>query len=135
MRIGYDVNSISFPSHQYRMSFLRLTFVAFLLLAVAACAPERRKTDAELGLDPKQARGRHIFDAKCARCHDPYNSSARKGPSLTKLYRHQYLPSGLPATDEHVTDSIVMGRKMMPAFNDAFTPQQLQDLLAYMKTL
>jgi mono/diheme cytochrome c family protein len=110
-------------------------FPALLLLSLAACAPERRKSDAELGLNPQQARGRRVFDAQCARCHDPYNASAAKGPSLKKLYKRQYLPSGLPATDQHVGDSITLGRKMMPAFNQTVSGQQLQDLLAYLKTL
>jgi mono/diheme cytochrome c family protein len=117
------------------MNLVRTFFFALLILSLAACTAERRKTDAELGLDPQQARGRRVFDAQCARCHDPYNASAAKGPSLKKLYKRQYLPSGLPATDQHVTDSIVLGRKMMPAFNQSIGQQQLEDLLAYLKTL
>jgi mono/diheme cytochrome c family protein len=117
------------------MTLPRTFLFALLLLFLAACQPERRKSDAELGLNPQQAHGRRVFDAQCARCHDPYTASAAKGPSLKKLYSRQYLPSGLPTTDEHVTNSIMMGRKMMPAFNQNITDQQLQDLLAYLKTL
>ena len=117
------------------MTSLRFTISVFLLLALTACAPERRKTDAELGLNAQQAHGRRVFDAQCARCHDPYSASAAKGPSLRNLYKRQYLPSGLPANDERVTDSIMLGRKMMPAFNQNLTQQQLDDLLAYLKTL
>ena len=117
------------------MTLHRVLVSALLLLSLAACQPERRKSDAELGLDPQQARGRRVFDSQCARCHDPYTRSAAKGPSLKNLYKRQYLPSGLPATDQHVTDSIVLGRKMMPAFNQSIGQQQLEDLLAYLKTL
>ncbi len=117
------------------MRFRTTLVLALTFLALLGCKVERRKTDEELGLNPQQARGRRVFDAKCARCHDPYTSSAQKGPSLKNLYKHPYLPSGLPANDQRVTDSIVMGRKMMPAFNDAFTQEQLEDLLAYLKTL
>src|SRR3954469_6674256 len=101
------------------MPSLRFTISAFLLLALAACAPERRKPDAELGLNAQQAHGRRIFDAQCARCHDPYSASAAKGPSLKKLYKRQYPPSGLPANDERVTGGIMLGRKMMPAFSQS----------------
>ncbi len=117
------------------MTFLRTFLCAALMLLLVGCEAQRRKSDEELGLNPQQARGRRVFDAQCARCHDPYSSSARKGPSLTKLYKRQYLPSGLPANDAHVTDSIMLGRKMMPAFNQTINPQQLDDLLAYLKTL
>ncbi len=117
------------------MKFLRTISCAVLLLLVIGCEAERRKSDAELGLNPQQSRGRRVFDAQCARCHDPYSASARKGPSLKHLYQHKQLPSGLPTTDEHVTESIMMGRKMMPAFNQKIGQQQLEDLLAYLKTL
>lgn len=117
------------------MRILRALVGASLLLILAGCQAERRKTDAELGLNPQQATGRHIFDAQCARCHDPYSSSAQKGPSLKNLYKRQYLPSGMPTSDQHVSDSILLGRKMMPAFNQTLSQQQFDDLLAYLKTL
>jgi mono/diheme cytochrome c family protein len=117
------------------MTLTRTLVTALLLLALVACQVERRKSDAELGLNPQEARGRRTFDAQCARCHDPYSASAAKGPSLKKLYKRQYLPSGLPANDQHVSDSILLGRKMMPAFNQTVNQQQLEDLLAYLKTL
>jgi mono/diheme cytochrome c family protein len=117
------------------MTLARTLVTTLLLLVLVACQAERRKSDAELGLNPQEAHGRRVFDAQCARCHDPYNASAAKGPSLKKLYKRQYLPSGLPATDQHVSDSIMLGRKMMPAFNQTINPQQLEDLLAYLKTL
>ena len=117
------------------MTLTRTFLLALLLLSMTACQPARRKSDAELGLDPQQARGRRVFDAQCARCHDPYTASTAKGPTLAKLYKRKYLPSGLPSTDEHVTNSVMLGRKMMPAFNQTLSPQQLEDLLAYLKTL
>ena len=117
------------------MTFLRTIFCAVLLLSLSGCEAERRKSDAELGLNPQQARGRRVFDNQCARCHDPYSSSMRKGPTLKNLYKHQYLPSGLPANDDRVSDSVMMGRKTMPAFNQTIDQQQLADLLAYLHTL
>ncbi len=117
------------------MTFPRTLVLALTFLALLGCKVERRKTDEELGLNPQQARGRRVFDAKCARCHEPYSASAQKGPSLKNLYKRPYLPSGLPANDQRVTDSIIMGRKMMPAFSGSLTQEQLDDLLAYLKTL
>ena len=43
------------------------------------------------------------------------------------------MPSGAPPNDERLTAVIVRGRGMMPA--TALTDDQLQDLLAYLKTL
>jgi len=106
------------------------------LLAAVGCQTERRKSDAELGLNPTEAMGRHVFDANCARCHEPYASKGLHGPSLHNLYKKQYLPSsGMPATDERITEVIVRGRAKMPAFGNSLTDSQTEALLAYLKTL
>ncbi len=105
------------------------------LLASPGCQVERRKSDAELGLTPIQAVGRHVFDANCARCHEPYSSRGRHGPSLHNLYKKQYLPSGMPANDDRITEVIVRGRVKMPAFGGTLEQSQIDALLAYLKTL
>jgi mono/diheme cytochrome c family protein len=92
-------------------------------------------TDAELGLNPQQARGRKVFNIYCLNCHPAYSSSGNKGPGLKKLYKKEYLPSGMTVTDEHVEQSIMRGRNMMPAFGNQLDQQELEDLIAYMHTL
>jgi mono/diheme cytochrome c family protein len=105
------------------------------LLAVFGCQAERRKSDAELGLNPLQARGRNVFDANCARCHEPYARKGLHGPSLHNVYKKEYLPSGTPANDDRITEVIVRGRAKMPAFGNSLSDSQLDALLAYLKTL
>jgi mono/diheme cytochrome c family protein len=107
-----------------------------LLAALTGCGPDKSKmSDAQLGLDAQQARGRLIFNSRCAGCHTAYSSRGINGPGLVGLYKKRYLPSGLPANDRFVTQAIVNGRGMMPAMGDSLTPDQLADLLAYLKTL
>lgn len=109
---------------------------AVLLLSVFACDVERRKSDAELGLNPQQATGRRIYDNYCDRCHAPYSSRGRQGPSMKHVFKKQYLPmSGMPANDDRVTDVIRMGRNKMPAYGQVLNQQQIDDLLAYLHTL
>jgi mono/diheme cytochrome c family protein len=105
------------------------------LLTALGCTAERRKSDAELGLTPTQAMGRNVFDANCARCHEPYSSRGLHGPSLHNLYKKQYLPSGTPANDDRITEVIVRGRAKMPAFGNSLPDAQISALLAYLKTL
>jgi mono/diheme cytochrome c family protein len=112
-----------------------LLFAALALLTLSGCTPERRKSDAELGLTATQAVGRRVFDADCARCHEPYSSHGLHGPSLHDLYKKQYLPSGMPANDERITEVITRGKAKMPAFGDTIPGEQLDALLAYLKTL
>jgi mono/diheme cytochrome c family protein len=107
-----------------------------ILAASMSCDVERRKSDAELGLNPQQAAGRKVFDAECARCHEPYSTRGKKGPGLKGMFQRKYLPlSGLPANDERVSDIIRLGRNEMPGYSQKLDAQELQDLLAYLHTL
>lgn len=106
------------------------------LAVLFACDVERRKSDAELGLNPQQAAGRKIYDAKCDRCHEPYSTRGKKGPGLQGMFQHKYLSiSGLPANDERVSDIIRLGRKEMPGYSQTLGQQDMEDLLAYLHTL
>jgi len=106
------------------------------LVSASACDVERRKSDAELGLNPQQSAGRRIYDAHCDRCHEPYSTRGKKGPGLKAVFQHKYLSlSGLPANDDRVTDIIRLGRNEMPGYNQTLNSQDIQDLLAYLHTL
>ena len=117
-------------------SLLEILLAGALLVSALACDVERRKSDAELGLNPQQAAGRKIYDSECGRCHEPYSTKGKKGPGLQGVFQHKYLSlSGLPANDERVTDIIRLGRNEMPAYSQKLGPQDIQDLLAYLHTL
>ncbi len=107
-----------------------------VLVAWLGCEVERRKSDAELGLNPQQAAGRRVYDRYCDQCHEPYSTSGRKGPGLKGVFKKQYLSvSGLPANDDRVSEIVRFGRSKMPAFGQTLDQQQIQDLLVYMHTL
>src|ERR1700739_1136159 len=109
---------------------------AVALVLLGGCDVERRKSDAELGLNAQQAAGRRVYDRHCDQCHEPYSSHGKKGPSLKGVFKKQYLSeSGLPANDDRVGEIIRLGRSKMPAFGQTLDQQQVQDLLAYMHTL
>jgi mono/diheme cytochrome c family protein len=117
-------------------SCLRVSGVILALLTLGGCDVERRKSDAELGLNPQQAEGRRLYDNYCDRCHEPYSSRGKKGPSMKGVFKQQYLSlSGLPANDERMTDIIKYGRAKMEGFSQVMTEQQVKDLLAYLHTL
>jgi len=128
-----------------RVDFLRLAKgrVAMVLFAIttafcvlAGCNAARRKSDQELGLTPQQAAGRRLYDNYCNRCHEPYSSSDKQGPSLQGVFKKPYLAeSGLPANDARVGEIIRLGRSKMRGFGDVLSEQQVQDLLAYLHTL
>ena len=118
-------------------TFIVYSFISsILILGLAGCDIERRKSDAELGLNAEQAAGRKIYDNYCDRCHAPYSSRGRQGPTMKHIFKKPYLPlSGMPANDDRVTDVIKLGRNKMPAFGQELTQQQIDELLAYLHTL
>jgi mono/diheme cytochrome c family protein len=127
---------------EIHLPFLIKISIRVLLLSLIAlglltgCDIERRKSDAELGLNPQQASGRKIYDNYCDRCHRPYSTKAKKGPGLKGMFQHQYLPqTGLPANDDRVSDIIRNGRKDMPGYSQVLSQPDMQDLLAYLHTL
>jgi len=116
--------------------FSLATATAIAVLMFSACDVERRKSDAELGLNPQQAAGRKLYDNYCDRCHEPYSSRGKKGPSMKGVFKRQYLElSGLPANDDRMFEIIKYGRSKMEGFGQVMTDQQIKDLIAYMHTL
>jgi mono/diheme cytochrome c family protein len=115
--------------------WILLVFALLSLAALFGCEAEPRKSDAELGLNAQQARGRRIYEARCAECHYSYISRNLRGPSLQGLFKKQYMTSGIPANDERVIDIIEMGRAKMPGFQNKLTVNQIADLMSYLHTL
>jgi mono/diheme cytochrome c family protein len=119
-----------------RCTLLAAVAAALILVTLCACDVERRRSNAELGLNPQQATGRKIYDAQCDRCHEPYSTRGKKGPGLRGVFKQPYLSmSGLPANDERVADIIRLGRKEMPGYSQTLSQQDIEALLAYMHTL
>ena len=82
---------------------------------------------------PQEAQGAVVYKAYCQRCHYPTSTRGLNGPGLQAITKIKAMPSGAPPTDERLTSVILHGRNMMPA--SSLTDQQLQDLLAYLRTL
>jgi|SRR5580698_4447746 mono/diheme cytochrome c family protein len=123
-------------SRQSRKLALSLGVSVVMASFLAGCDVQRRKSDAELGLNPQQITGRRIYDNYCDRCHAPYSSRGRQGPSMKGVFQRPYLPmSGMPANDDRVTDIVRLGRNKMPSFAQVLSQQQINDLLAYLHTL
>jgi mono/diheme cytochrome c family protein len=81
----------------------------------------------------QEGRGAVVFSQKCAKCHYPTTTHSLHGPGLQALTKVKAMPSGMPPTDERLTQVILRGRAMMPATQ--ITQDQLTDLLAYLHTL
>lgn len=86
-------------------------------------------------LSPQQAEGKHLYDVRCAHCHQDNDLNLKKvPPDLHHLFNRTTLPSGAPATDTNVARTVLAGKGMMPSFAGRFTDEQMAALLAYLHT-
>jgi cytochrome c len=78
------------------------------------------------------ARGLAIAEANCARCHavGPAGVSPLAAAPPFRTFKEHYPIDDLA---ESLAEGIVTGHPEMPAFD--FTPEQIDDLLAYLGTL
>lgn len=125
---------LNLPIHASARQLL-VASMAVAVLALAGCHSSMPPPTPLSQLNPQQMRGRQVFVEYCARCHHADSTSNLHGPGLEGLFRRKYLPSGLPATNQHVITEIQYGRNMMPPFGNVLDNQQIQDLVAYLHTL
>ena len=100
--------------------------IASLCGAISGC-------HSKSALTPQQAEGKHLYDERCAHCHEFNDLNLKKvPPSLHHVFESATLPSGAPATDANVERVVLSGRGMMPSFAGRFTQPQMAALLAYL---
>lgn len=86
-------------------------------------------------LTPREAAGKHLYQVRCAHCHEDNDLALKKvPPDLHGIFDRKTLPSGAPATDAAVRQNVVTGKGMMPGFAGRFTEEQMSALLAYLHT-
>jgi mono/diheme cytochrome c family protein len=117
--------------HFQKLPLLILIGVVFFNLTGCNSDSSRQKRP----LTVQEQRGRDLFQSNCAICHSPYKREPLQGPPLVGVFRKPDLPSGMPATDEHVRETVKTGRRNMPPFQGVLDDQQINDLLAFLHTL
>jgi mono/diheme cytochrome c family protein len=108
--------------------------VAMMIAAAVGCTKLPPPTPIS-ELNAQQTRGYNVYQVRCVQCHNDRTNDPLNGQSLRGIFKKQYLASGAPANDDRVMDAILYGRPMMPALGSSMTPQERDDLLAYLHTL
>ncbi len=82
------------------------------------------------------ARGKSLFQQKCSICHYDTSDQKKIGPGLKGLSkRGTFSVNGNKITDESLKTWIENGDQLMPPFKDVLEPDQIKDVIAYVKTL
>lgn len=87
-------------------------------------------------LTAEEAAGQRLYQGRCAHCHEENDLALKPPPpALGKMFVRGVLPSsGLPATDQQIQRTVLEGKGNMPSFAGRFTPQQMEELIAYLHT-
>ncbi|HEY7680744.1 MAG TPA: cytochrome c [Terriglobia bacterium] len=85
------------------------------------------------------AKGEQVYFATCSVCHDPISEDVRSAPSLKGYFGQP--PHKLADGTEHshteafTREFILRGNTYMPPMDKALSAQDLEDVLAYLRTL
>ena len=99
------------------------------------------RADSKTPLSPEAKAGKALFQTNCATCHDADQTTKKIGPGLKNLLKNKTLPaSGKPATAANVRQIIEKGAPdatpvPMPAFGEKLSKTDIDELMAYLKTL
>jgi len=105
---------------------------AFVCIGIAAGMSGCHSAPA---LTPQEAEGKHLYQVRCAHCHEDNDLALKKIPSdLHGVFAHKTLPSAAPATDAAVRQNVLSGKGMMPGFTGRFTDDQMAALISYLHT-
>jgi mono/diheme cytochrome c family protein len=103
--------------------------------AFVACSAVLAGCHAAPHLTEQEAEGKHLYQVRCAHCHEENDLALKKvPPNLHAVFKRTTLPSGAPANDAEVRRVVIAGKGLMPAFTTRFDDEQMAALLAYLHT-
>lgn len=114
-----------------------LVLMSGLVLSIATVGWAGSKTT----LSPAAKAGKKLFNQNCGTCHFANETGRKVGPGLKGILKNKELPySHKPATVANVRETIEKGISQgrpipMPAVGANFSKTEMNNLIAYLKTL
>lgn len=81
------------------------------------------------------ASGQKIYAKQCAICHYATSKAKKIGPGLANIYPSGKFSNGKKVDDASMRAWIESGGKDMPGYKDLLKPNEIRDLIAYLRTL
>jgi len=124
-----------------RRNVLILGIAAMAIAGVLLAQGQPAKTSAKKssshgGSSGSAAKGKEVFEKKCALCHFAESNQKKIGPGLKGISkRGTFTVNGHKVTNESLKTWIENGDSLMPPFKEVLEPAQIKDVVAYVKTL
>ena len=80
------------------------------------------------------AKGKEVFE-QCAICHNVDSDEEKMGPALKGLFKKAKLKNEKPATEENVRAIVKAGGNGMPGYEELLSAEEMDHLIAYLKTV
>jgi len=107
---------------------LYVTYCVSLGSAGFAAAPEK-------SAGPDASAGKKLFVQHCSSCHYADRTTTKVGPGLKGLFTRAKLVTGAVVNANNVKQLIENGHDGMPPFKSVLSTAQIDDIIAYLKTL
>ena len=128
------------------MSLQRYALLCALLIALAfplagqgpTKSTGEKKSPANGKAGPNAAAvkaGQIVYTTYCGICHLAASTEKKVGPGLKGLGKREKFAGGDKITDDSLRAWIEKGGKDMPPFKETLTPEQIRDVMVYVKTL
>jgi mono/diheme cytochrome c family protein len=113
------------------LALMPILCLSTLFLSTQLFEDARSAEQKNLGAPQKE--GRRIFQQKCAVCHVPaYPGATTLGPGLSN---QTIKANGESAVEDAITNGLYDETDKMPGWKYTLTSEQIQDIIAYLKTL
>ena len=108
---------------------------ACTIFAAQKTSPPAQKSGATINNPATIATGQKIYAKQCAVCHYATTKEKKIGPGLANIYTMGKYANGKKVDDASMRVWIEAGGKDMPGYKEVLKPNEIRDLLAYLRTL
>jgi mono/diheme cytochrome c family protein len=114
-----------------------LTFAsACAIFAAAQKSPQpAQKSGVAINNPAAVASGQKIYAKQCEICHYATSKAKKIGPGLANIYPSGKFSNGKKVDDAAMRVWIESGGKDMPGFKETLKPNEIRELLAYLRAL
>jgi mono/diheme cytochrome c family protein len=115
--------------------YLMLASAWTIFAAAQKSSPPTPKSGATVNNPATVISGQKIYAKQCQICHFATSKAKKIGPGLANIYPTGKFSNGKRVDDASMRVWIESGGKDMPGFKESLKPNEIRDLLAYLRTL